>query len=536
MNSFINKHKDHVSGVLSGFDRLVLRGSLRNLAYVAGLRGYLNATGVLLKDFSKYALQITAKLKEASLEKAKRLDRPIKYLSSSQIRKEDVARKIAQEDKIDNGLICVLTCVEPCMSYEIYRNAETKLLELQPRQRKCLHLYHYFMHPVFGFMHARVQTWLPCSIQVCLNGREWLSRQMDKAGIDYRRRDNSFSWIADFDAAQKLFDQQRRASWTSLLDKVARTIHPAHGELFRTEPDGIPLGYYWSTHQSEWATDVAFTSLDTLQAVYPRLVNHSIMTHGIRDVMRFLGKKLNQNGNLPRSFNGEIVSDAKLRPEGLRVKHWLNGNSVKMYDKGNNLRFETTIDNPDQFKVFRAKEGDPDGQKSWLPMRKGIADLHRRAEVSQSANDRFMEAQAAVTNDTPLRELTDQLCRRVRRAGRVKPNGERAKARHFRALRPFSPDDAELLTAVSRPEFTQNGIRNRDLCALLYTAHARTKQEQRRRSSAVTRKLALLRAHGLIKKVPKSHRYTVTSKGRIAITALLAARNATTDQLTKEAA
>ena len=50
-----------------------------------------------------------------------------------------------------------------------------------PRYRKCLHLYHYQVHPVFGFMHARIQTWFPFAIQICLNGREWLARAMNTA-------------------------------------------------------------------------------------------------------------------------------------------------------------------------------------------------------------------------------------------------------------------------------------------------------------------------------------------------------------------
>jgi len=89
-------------------------------------------------------------------------------------------------------LICVLTCVEPCKTYEIHRNREEKLLQLRLRLRKCKFLYHYWIDPQFGFMSARIQTWFPFSIQVCMNGREWLAHRMDEAGMDYQRYDNSF--------------------------------------------------------------------------------------------------------------------------------------------------------------------------------------------------------------------------------------------------------------------------------------------------------------------------------------------------------
>jgi ribosome-binding ATPase len=60
-------------------------------------------------------------------------------------------------------------------------------LELRGRPQKCLHYYFYLQHPQFGFMHLRLQTWFPLSIHIALNGREWLARQLDAAGIGYHR-------------------------------------------------------------------------------------------------------------------------------------------------------------------------------------------------------------------------------------------------------------------------------------------------------------------------------------------------------------
>ncbi len=75
----------------------------------------------------------------------------MKYLASSTILKQKVAQRIADEDVIKEGLVCILKSVEPCMAFDVYRNRETKRLELVTRVRKCLHLYHYYIHPVFGF-------------------------------------------------------------------------------------------------------------------------------------------------------------------------------------------------------------------------------------------------------------------------------------------------------------------------------------------------------------------------------------------------
>jgi hypothetical protein len=185
VEEFLSRHADAVTGTLSGFDRLVFRGTLRMLAHRSGMMGYLWAMQVLLKDFASHAQALTRQLREASEELARRSVRPIRYLASSATSKEDIARQIARADGIERGLICILTVVEPCLSYEIERHRDSKRLELRPRHRKCLFLYHYHVHPMFGFMHARIQTWFPFSIQICLNGREWLARSLDAAGVGY---------------------------------------------------------------------------------------------------------------------------------------------------------------------------------------------------------------------------------------------------------------------------------------------------------------------------------------------------------------
>jgi hypothetical protein len=184
------------------------------------------------------------------------------------------------------------------------------------------------------------------------------------------------------------------------------------------------------------------------------------------------------------------------------------------------LRVETTINDPHDFQVFRSKEGDPEGPKSWLPLRKGVADVPRRAEVSQAANERYLEGLAAVEQTTSLADLTAPLCKPTRYRGRS-----------VRALNPLAEPDARLLETINRGEFAINGFRNRDLQAWLYSSPAQTLAERRRRSARTSRQLRMLRAHHLIRKVSKSHRYQLTEFGRSAVTALLTARQADTAKL-----
>jgi len=511
MDLFIQKYREKVTGVLSGFDRLVLKGTIRFLSCTAGMMNFLYDMGVLLKDFGEYVQRTTNQLREASCKAAQRLNRPNIYLQSPKTSKELLAKQIMQRDGITDGLICLLRCVEPCISYDIRRDRGTKKLILEPKQRKCLHIYHYWVDPVFGFISARIQTWFPFTIYICLNGREWLARQMDVAGLKYKRIENCFTWLEDVEIAQRLMDEQLKFQWTPELDLISLKLNPAHDEIFHR----YEMSYYWSVHQSEWASDIMFKSPQALSEIYLQLVQGAMSSFSAPDVMRFLGRKLHGN------FQGEVISDYKKREEGIRVKHRVSANSVKMYDKGRqNLRLETTINDPKDFKVFRPLEGNPQGSREWRQMRKGIADLPRRAQVSQASNERYSNALASLNTDSPINKLVDPVCRPVIWNGR-----------RMRALRPWSEEDQLLIQIISRGEFTVNGFRNRDLFQHLFPDSTLSVEEKQRNAAQVTRKLRLLRAHNIIRKVPKTHRYIFTKKGRGIATAILEYRNVTLNQL-----
>jgi len=519
---FLNRFSDSITGVLSGFDRLRLRGTLRHLFQPTVMEAYLNACRILIKDFGTFAHALTARLKAAAYASAHQAGRPFRYLPSSQISKEALARQIARADGVKSGLIAIFSALENCLSYSVRGDRQTKHIHMVLEPRKCLHLYHYFLHEELGLCHIRVQTWFPFTVDICLNGRDRLARQMDRAGLAYRQRDNCFVWVQDAARAQALLEEQLRTDWPRVLGQLLDQAHPLHQEICR------PIGqtYYWTASASEYATDLLFRDAPSLSALYPRLVHHALRTFASPDVMRFLGRKTpTANGHVQGKFAGEVISDLKHRPEGIRVKHSINGNSVKMYDKeGSVLRIETTINRTEEFKVYRTKQGEPDGEKSWRPLQRSVGELYRRAQVSASANRRYLEALASVTEKTSAGQVAKAVCCAVVQNGR----------RH-RALNPWGQKDAALLTAVCRGEYTINGLRNRDLRRQLWPK-VENAQQERRRAAAVTRQLRLLRMHGLLRKVSGTHRYVVTEGGRKIITALLAARQADVEQLTALAA
>lgn len=518
MRRFIQKYSDQISGVLSGFDRLRFRGTIRQMAYTRGMQSFLNHSKVLLKDFKEYVVGVTDRIRQATIELTQSVGRRVVYLDSSRISKEEEARQIAQRDGIREGLICVLSAVEPCFSYEVHRHSQRRLLELQGRTQKCLHYYFYLQHPEFGFMHLRLQTWFPLTIHIAINGREWLSRQLETAGIGYRRIDNCFTAVQDPIRAQALLSQQLKTRWPQVFDRLVEEYHPMHGRLFGSNP---AVKYYWSLEQSEWATDVMFHSADVLSQLYPQWLRYGAYDLSATDVMRFLGRKIPAHGGVHGGFQGEVVSDLGRRADHLRVKHRQNKNWIKMYDKQQSvLRIETTINDVRDFQVFRRASDDQQSPCKWRPMRKSVVDIPRRAQVSQKANERYLDHLSQVKATENLGDLTKKLCQPTELEGK-----------RVRALQPWSVQDEKLLSAVNRAEFVLNGFRNRDIRVLLYDTNEASTAEQRRQSAKTSRQLRLLRAHGLILKVAKTHRYQLTQQGRTVLTALQVARQANPTKL-----
>ena len=299
MEKFLQRFGSLVRGILCGLDRLVLRGKLRYLYSPGGMNKYLDVNGVLRRDFEAPTRGVTDKVLQASMiDRAKASDQ-FRYLKSSKIDKNEVARKCAAEHGVSSGLACVLQCVEPCWSFALESKVSdegTRIISVGGKQRKCSHLYHYFIDPQFGWMYVRLQTWFPFEIQVYVNGREWLSRAMDREGLRYHRGDNKILWVEDWQRAQQLLDEQLRMDWPPVLDAYQRQVHPLHpGHLGK-----MKVLYNWTVHQSEWASDVAFASGEKLERWLP-LWQRQAMNYSSSEVLRFFGRARITRRNTTRS-------------------------------------------------------------------------------------------------------------------------------------------------------------------------------------------------------------------------------------------
>jgi hypothetical protein len=554
--SFIDQFGSRIKFVLAGWDRMRFHASLRPLFSPKWMRTYLLAAKVRLTDFKDHAQDLTERILSEAKNIAQAAQRPYHYLPSSKISKEDFVEKIARQDQICSGLITVLGALEPCMVMTVRGCRDRRWLAPVLENRKCLHLYFYYEDPMMGRCHLRLQTWYPFSVDVCLNGRLWLAKQLDAVGSAYQRADNCFLDLADPLRAQEFADAQHQTNWLEFLNKLLAQAHPLQQEICRPFPS---LAYYWAVTQSEYATDLVFEDPKELAKIYPAFVLHGICTFQSPQIMRFLGHRVpTTTGQVDRRFRGEARSDRLSRHEGVCIKHVASNNGLKAYDKmAQLLRVENTINHPEAFTIYR-KEPEPvepkplvlppgspqppesaqrpppslksqitscvapdKPQRPWKPLRRTVTDIPRRAQVSRAANRRYLEALASTHVGTPLGELVASICQSLTRDGH-----------RYRGLEPLGRD-SQLLRALSRGEWAIAGVRNRDLQTLLYPADPPNQKEARRRSAAIGRKLRLLRAHGLIQKVPRTHRYQITPAGRKILTAILAALQASTEKLTQ---
>ncbi len=282
--------------------------------------------GVPFLDYRSYAKDTTLALCKSIETQAKQADL-YQYLNNCQVSKEEVALRRAADQKREQGLIAVLGCLEPCQVVQMRGDRNTKTLEVRIEPGKCLHYYHYYLDADYGLRYTRLQSWFPFTMHVGINGRDWLARQMTKAGLAYEQKDNCFTWVEDWDAAQQLLDKQLRTAWTPLLDRWANQSHPWLPKLLAQ-----PVPYYWSVQEGEYATDIAFRRPEDLQLLYPQLVHFATELLQSTDVLRFMGYRVTKSGRPRLDFAGEVVTTIKELMEGTCVKHRVLQNLLKMYD------------------------------------------------------------------------------------------------------------------------------------------------------------------------------------------------------------
>ena len=271
MKALIDRFSGSVRGVLSGFDRIVFKGRLLPLMSASQVTSFLSSKGVLDKDYKNRMIARTREIVDTADQYARdNCGSPIIKIPTWRIRKEELAHKRRQREQIETGLIGVWSCMESASSYRAVYCKQAGFPQIKNYQTRCRHLYFYFDDREFGFMNIRLQTWFPCHIQMCLNGRERLRRGLEQEGIDFHVHGNKFLHITDYQKAQQLLDQQLNIRFTDMPDGFTQRVFPGTEDIL-----GPHFSYYWTLWRSEWAADLIFYNPDSIKDRMDTLLRHA---------------------------------------------------------------------------------------------------------------------------------------------------------------------------------------------------------------------------------------------------------------------
>ena len=159
VNEFVKKYESKIEGLISCFDRVVIKGTLPSVSYTEAVTGLLYRNGALLKDFSTFMAPYRNQLHKQAKQIAAQQGIAIEVIRKSRkVRKEDIVQKHLQQRKITSGLVCILSAMESCQNYVYRYDKKTGQSYLKMTSGKCQHYYFYFIDDDLGLCYMRVPT------------------------------------------------------------------------------------------------------------------------------------------------------------------------------------------------------------------------------------------------------------------------------------------------------------------------------------------------------------------------------------------
>lgn len=489
----LTRYADQLAGSLRCFDRVILHGTLVDVAHPGALLVSMQAAGFRPRDLARFAEPITRQVRDHIIGLARQHGLEIEMVTRKNFRQEDRVAAILKRRGTHPGLVHIFAVKEAAMVFDTRHTRPDGYAQVIVRRGACLHYYLYWMHPRLGLIHVRVPTWLPLRLQVYFNGHHWLARQLDQAGIAYQMADNAFSQCADWAAAQRLADALDPRQLHNELKELTAQCCPVTAQF--------PNGYHWCLTQVEYAWDLVFKDPVRMDALFDELARQALLTIKADDVARFLGKRL------PLGHDTQVQSHLGRRYAGVRLKHSFGPASVKLYNRpGGILRLEMTTYDVSFFKHHR-EVVHQDGTRTTelAAMKKSIYSVRDLAGLMQAGVARYSQWLAGLVEHT-----TGQ--REAARLGRAEHD---AAGRRYRGFNPLLAEDEQVLQTVLRGEHALLGLTARRLRKLLPDWSR----------GRVTRLLKRLRLHGLLRKIGRTYTYHLTALARGVVNAVLYFKN-----------
>jgi len=471
--------QDHISFEYTSFDRVILRGYIRRLFVEGSVINLLHNLG--FNNHSNGVLRILTDKLNAHIKKtAEKIDVEIhwwgehekkQYHSKIDFIKDHYRQTLSKKNK-KSKVIAIIKAVENIRTFT-NRNIKTKkgktFTKMYSVNKFVSQYYIYIDDEKLGLCYLKLSSYIPFVSEFYFNGHNYLKKQFDLAGKKYTMKDNSFTKVSDLEMLNNLVKNfqpsialKRVEHWMDIFFKFDQGQKSTRSKL---------LNHNWFTYQTEISTNLIFKSARFANAYFDRILSkhHTI---GLPD-------KLTEIFSLSKQKNNGKTTQNKYKTKAV-IKHWLEGNSIKCYNKsGCLLRVETTINKPDL---------------PGLKLKKPAINLMAYFWYGLRSNSRYIET----ISDIDISVLGEKVYRKYQ-----------DPIKNTRGIRIAAPDlrkehQVKFLEALLLSSNRTFGFRSKDLQQILGNNW---------KTAKIAYELGKLRARGAVKKLKSSHYYQLTKEG-----------------------
>jgi hypothetical protein len=468
---------DHVGLTVEGIDRMYLNVYVPRLQSLDGAasffrvhRGQPLASSALMAPMSRRFV--------AALDRFIAQHRLPLVLFCKGQRKDDVMAERLRGFAAEEGIVFVGKAQEKASVFRTVKRHNPGTGRSYPWLVKSTamvnHYYIYALDRDFGPFFLKFCTYFPYTAKLCLNGHEYAKRQLTREGIAFQALDNGVHNCADPPRLQQICDGLSAETIERLLHKwLKRLPHP-----FTAADRKAGYGYEISILQAEFSLTQVLDRPLHGRLFFEQVIRENLDLGRPDEVQLIFNRKITRA--TPGRFRTRILTQG-VTPS-LHV--YYKSARIKQYHKEERaLRTETTINNTYDFRIG-----------------KRLMNLPKLRQIGFAANRRLLEVER-LSHDCILAEDRFQHVNNP-----VSVNGQRASGLRF-----ADPRVHPLWHAIILFRLLADGFRAADLRPYLATLAGRSPDTVP--PGAVTYQLRRLRLHGMIERIPRSHRYRVTDSG-----------------------
>jgi hypothetical protein len=474
--------KDHVTLEVESIDRMYLNVYVPQLQRELGVvsffrfhRGHTFASSALMDPISKaFVAAIQAFVRQHDI--------PLVTFEKGQ-RKDDIAAEHLGRFPAAEGIFLVGRAQEKAPVFRTEKRRDPRSGHTYPWiVRSTAMVNHYYFYGVdrdFGPFFLKFCTYFPYTAKLYLNGHEWAKRQAARRGIAFDALDNGFLTCAAPAQLQAICEQLSAAKIDAFLRKwLARLPHP-----FTAADRRAGYRYQLSILQAEFALTQVLDRPQAGRIFFEEVIRENLDLGRPDRVQLLFARRVTRR--TPGRFRTRVLTDGVTPSLHVDYKH----TRIKQYHKeGRALRTETTINDTRDFRIG-----------------KRLTNLPLLREIGFHANRRLLDVQR-LSHDCTIGEAALQRLQRPQRIAQQR----------VAALRFADPRVQALLTALVVFRLLPEGFANKDL--RLHLAPLLGLTPSQLTPGRMSYDLRRLRLHGLIERIPDTHRYQLTADGlRIAL-------------------